>query len=189
MIVHPTTYPTLWFQQRNNEKSLVLKPPYQRKPVWTPKQQAYLIDTILQGYIIPEIYIHRVTKPDGNTIYNIVDGQQRIRSILDFLNDKLPLLQEYTPDFSDYNFSDLPDSLKSTIYNYTFFIREITDATEEEVRNLFKRMNRYVVPLKNNNARQVRLRGAIQYLGMELVRNYSAEYSESDNILILIPQE
>jgi len=45
------------------------------------------------------------------------------------------------------------------------------------------------VPLKNNNARQVSLRGAIQYLGMELVRNYSAEYSESDNILILIPQE
>jgi hypothetical protein len=159
MQVNPTTYSTIWFQQRNNEKALILKPPYQRKPVWTPKQKAYLIDTILQDYIIPEIYIHRVTKADGNTIYNVVDGQQRIRSILEFLNDIFPLLEEFTPDYAEYTLSDLPDSLKAKIYNYIFYVREITNATEEEVRNLFKRMNRYVVPLNPQELRHATYQG------------------------------
>jgi hypothetical protein len=159
MKVNPTTYPTIWFQQRNNEKALILKPPYQRKPVWTTKQQAYLIDTILEGYIIPEIYMHRVTDADGNTIYNVVDGQQRIRSILNFLNDKLPLSENFTPDYTDYTFSDLPESQKRKIYNYTFYVREITDATEEEVRNLFKRMNRYVISLNPQELRHATYQG------------------------------
>lgn len=159
MQVNPTTYPTMWFQQRNNEKALILKPPYQRKPVWTTKQQAYLIDTILEGYIIPEIYMHRVTTADGNTIYNVVDGQQRIRSILEFLNDKLSLSEEFTPEYAECTFGDLPDSLKKKFYNYIFYVREITDATEEDVRNLFKRMNRYVVPLNPQELRHATYQG------------------------------
>ena len=159
MNVNPTTYPTIWFQQRNNEKALILKPPYQRKPVWTTKQQAYLIDTILAGYIIPEIYMHRVTDANGNTIYNVVDGQQRIRSILNFLNENLSLSEEFTPEYADYNFGDLPETQRSKIYNYTFYVREITDATEEEVRNLFKRMNRYVISLNPQELRHATYQG------------------------------
>jgi hypothetical protein len=180
MLVNPTTYPTMWFQQRNSEKSLILKPPYQRKPVWTPKQQAYLIDTILQRYIIPEIYIHRVTTADGNTVYNIVDGQQRIRSILDFISDKLPLSEEFTPDYADYTFSDLPDSLRKIIYNYTFYVREITDATEEEVRNLFKRMNRYVVPLNPQELRHATYQGEF----IKLMEQLSEEEFWAENKIV-----
>ena len=153
MKVNPTTYPISWFRDRNIDKALVLKPPYQRKPVWSPDQKAYLIDTIIKGYLIPEIYIHRETDAGGKTIFNIVDGQQRIRSILEFLNNDFVLSEEYFPQYTDFNFDDLPSNIKTSIWDYTLFAREITNASEDEVRNLFKRMNKNVVAL---NAQELR---------------------------------
>lgn len=153
MKVNPQTSPVVWFNDRNNEKSLVLKPPYQRKPVWLPDQKAYLMDTILKGYLIPEIFIHRITDHTGKTIYNVVDGQQRIRSVLEFIGGEYALSSEYTSEYADYNFEDLPNPVKQTIWDFTINVREITNASEEEVRNLFRRMNKNVVPLNPQELR------------------------------------
>lgn len=176
MKVNPTTYPISWFRDRNLDKALILKPPYQRKPVWTDDQKAYLIDTIIKNYHIPEIYIHRDMDQDGKAIYNIVDGQQRVRSILDFLVGDFALSEEYNPEYADYNFEDLPDSIKKQIWNYTLYAREITDATEEEVRNLFKRMNRNVVALNTQELRHATYSGDFIKLMEELAEDeYWAE--------------
>lgn len=153
MKVNPTTYPISWFRDRNFDKSLILKPPYQRKPVWLYDQKAYLIDTILKKYHIPEMYIHREIESDGKAIYNVVDGQQRIRSILEFIDGELSLSEKYNPEYADYNFEDLPDTVKKEFWGYTIYAREITDAKDDEVRNLFKRMNRYVVALNPQELR------------------------------------
>ena len=171
MKVNPTTYPISWFRDRNLDKALVLKPPYQRKPVWTYNQKAYLIDTILENYHIPEIYIHRETDSDGKAIYNIVDGQQRIRSILDFLNGEFAISDKYNPEFADYNFDDLPDTFKKHIWNYTLYAREITDATGEEVRNMFIRMNRNVVALNPQELRHATYSGDFIKLMEELAED------------------
>jgi len=159
MKIDPTTHPISWFKDTNIDRSLILKPPYQRKPVWTRKQQAYLIDTILKKYHMPEIYVHRVTNSEGRSVYNIVDGQQRIKSILDFVNGDLALDQEYTPEYPDYNFDDLPEKVKEDFWGYTLYCREITSAEEEDVRNMFKRMNRNVVPLNPQELRHATYQG------------------------------
>ncbi len=159
MKVNPTTYPVSWYRDRNLEKTLVLRPPYQRKPVWTHNQKAYLIDTILKGYLIPEIYIHRVTDSKGQSIYNVVDGQQRIRSILDFTGGEFSLVEEYNPEYTDYTFQDLPESVQKDFWGYIMQVREITDASEDEVRNLFKRMNRNVVALNPQELRHATYSG------------------------------
>lgn len=159
MKVDPTTYPISWFRDRNIEKALVLRPPYQRKPVWTNKLKAYLIDTILNNYHIPEIYMHRVTDPSGKSIYNVVDGQQRIRSILDFIAGEFSLLDEYTPQYADNKFQDLPEGVQLSFWSYTLYVREITNASADEVGNLFKRMNRYVVPLNPQELRHATYSG------------------------------
>ncbi len=153
MKIIPTTQPLHWLRDRNVDKSLILKPPYQRKPVWTINQQTYLIDSILKDFQIPEIYIHRVTNAQGITIYNIVDGQQRIRAILDFIKGEFSLSEKYTPEYADFDFDDLPDSVKQVFWSFTIYIREITGASEEDVRNLFRRMNKNVVAL---NAQELR---------------------------------
>jgi hypothetical protein len=153
MNIYQSTQTVGWFYDRNKEKVLFLKPPYQRKPVWTDNQKEYLIDTILKDYFIPEIYIHRVTEKDGKSIYNVVDGQQRIRSILEFIAGAFELSNEYFTEFSGYKFDDLPEDSKIKIWSYPLFIREITNATEEEVRSVFRRMNKNVVSL---NAQELR---------------------------------
>ena len=159
MQVNPTTYPVSWFRDRKMESTLILKPPYQRKPVWTYRQKAYLIDTIIKKYHIPEIYIHRDTDQEGRAVYNIVDGQQRTRSVLEFLDGEFPLSEEYNPEYPDLNFKDLPENVRKQILNYTLYAREITDASEEQVRNLFKRMNQNVVALNSQELRHATYSG------------------------------
>src|SRR5579864_6539815 len=77
-----------WIRDRFREGTLKIKPPYQRKPVWVARQKCYLIESILRGLPIPEIYIQQTTSAEGDTEYAIVDGQQRIRAVLQFIGSE-----------------------------------------------------------------------------------------------------
>lgn len=74
-----------WFRDKYKAGDLKLRPPYQRKPVWAARQKCYLIESILLGLPVPEIFIHQTTDEDGNTKHAVVDGQQRIRTVLQFV--------------------------------------------------------------------------------------------------------
>ena len=53
-----TTHRTInWFNKAFRSEELELKAPFQRNPVWTDLQKAYLVDTALLGLPIPEIYM------------------------------------------------------------------------------------------------------------------------------------
>ena len=82
------TQPISWFNDRNNDGSLILKPPFQRKPIWAARQKCYLIESILLKLPIPEVYMQTVTSEDGKTTYAVVDGQQRIRTVLQFIGSE-----------------------------------------------------------------------------------------------------
>ena len=97
----PTTHRISEFHKWNMEKSLELHPPFQRKPVWSSSNKSYLIDTILHDLPVPEIYIQVKTDKEGNTKYIVVDGQQRIRSILEFIDGEYNILEEESQDFGD----------------------------------------------------------------------------------------
>jgi uncharacterized protein with ParB-like and HNH nuclease domain len=75
----------VWFKKAFDAGDLEIKPPFQRNPVWSLRQQSALIDTILLEYPIPEIYMQEVTDAEGNQKHLLVDGQQRIRSVLSYL--------------------------------------------------------------------------------------------------------
>ncbi len=169
--VDPATHPISWFRDRNAEQTLVLKPPYQRKPVWTENQKAYLIDTIIKSYHMPEIYIHRETDIKGKSIYNVVDGQQRIRAVLDFIAGGFSLSEEYNPEYADFNFDDLPSPVKQAFWDYTIYVREITGAMEEEVRNIFKRINKNVVALNPQELRHATYSGEFIRLMEEIAED------------------
>jgi uncharacterized protein with ParB-like and HNH nuclease domain len=63
----------------------VLVPPFQRNAVWTIVQKSYLIDTVLNGLPIPELYMQDVGDESGNEKHIVVDGQQRVRAVLDYV--------------------------------------------------------------------------------------------------------
>ena len=100
----PTTHRITEFHKWKKEGSLIINPPFQRKPVWSQKNRSYLIDTILSGLPVPEVYIQIKTDKDGNTKQIVVDGQQRIRSILDFIEGEYEILEEESLEFGGKEF-------------------------------------------------------------------------------------
>ena len=87
------------FQEWDQRDALVLQPKFQRRLVWLPKPKSYLLDSIVRGFPIPPIYIREILDPDRRkTVREVVDGQQRMQTIPDFLDDRLVILSEHNDD-------------------------------------------------------------------------------------------
>jgi len=122
-------------------------PDYQRPPVWSLNQKQLLIDTILRGYDIPKMYWRKIGKnPDK---YEVVDGQQRLRTIWEFMGGKFSLgkdqelidgvdLKNATYEGDKANI--LPDDLRLSFDTYALDIIVMTDTDDEEVREMFLRL-------------------------------------------------
>jgi hypothetical protein len=149
-----------WFAREASADTLDLSPPFQRRPVWTDEQSAYLIDTILHGLPFPEIYMRSETSPAGVSKYEVVDGQQRIRSILAFAQDDLELRgDEIAPSLRGKTFSDLTDAEKSAFWAYDVVTRELSEATDSDIRDLFRRLNIGAVTLNDQELRHAMYKG------------------------------
>src|SRR3954454_6766461 len=118
-----TTHTISWFWKRFQNDELELQPPFQRNPVWQEKQQAYLMDTVLHGYPIPELYLQTLVDESGNEKYVVVDGQQRIRACLEFLAGGYPLGEESGVLAGSY-FEDLTPTQRQQNFRYKFVVRE-----------------------------------------------------------------
>ncbi|KCZ58567.1 MULTISPECIES: DUF262 domain-containing protein [Hyphomonas] len=119
--------------------SLVPKPAFQRRKVWSQKDKARLIDTILLGYPFPEIYFcnGEIDTATGKGTTMIVDGQQRVSTIVEYFSDssdfKLP------PDLPPYK--DLTDSQKRAFLEYPVVVRNLGDTPLKEIVEIFRRIN------------------------------------------------
>jgi len=72
------------FINRYEKGQLKLNPGFQRESVWRDKDRDKLIDSILRNYPLPSIFLHRGRDDHGNSVYYVIDGKQRIESILMF---------------------------------------------------------------------------------------------------------
>lgn len=91
----------------NNVQSLYLlrgqvwlSPPYQRvSDIWPLDKQQLLIDTILNGFDVPKLYLHQLTPPqsrDGRLCkYAVIDGKQRLDAIWSFIDGKFALPDDF----------------------------------------------------------------------------------------------
>lgn len=157
-----------WFQARSKDGTLHLAPPYQRRRVWQDREKAYLADTIVRQLPIPELYVHVITDATGRTEYTVVDGQQRIAAILGFLRDEFLLLSEFSPDWGDRKFSNLPSDIKESFWGYSLVVRELHNASDADVRDLFQRLNRFVFALNAQELRNATFRGEFLHAISEL---------------------
>ena len=137
-----------WVKDRYTEGNLFVDNSFQRRYVWLKKHQVNLIETILMGYVIPEIYIWEVgTDPEsGETKYSIVDGQQRIGAIVGYVSGKFPLYTTYlstkNSSYAGKYFSELSDEDKMSIWGYSLSFRKIlSEVSREDIVNLFLRLN------------------------------------------------
>jgi hypothetical protein len=142
-----------WFKQAHDNDQLVMRPPFQRNVVWTESQQSFLIDTILRGYPIPELYMQEEVSEDGLEKHVVVDGQQRIKACLLFLEGKFCIDGETSPEWKDMKFEELGTLEKKRVFSYNFIVRQIPVVGEAEIREVFGRLNRNNVALNNQELR------------------------------------
>ena len=65
---------------------LNLSPGFQRDSVWTERDRAKLVDSIVRNYPLPTVFLYR-RESDGQIIYDVIDGKQRIETILRFAGE------------------------------------------------------------------------------------------------------
>jgi uncharacterized protein with ParB-like and HNH nuclease domain len=76
------------FVEWNNRDQLQLSPDFQRRSVWSLQAKSYLVDTVIRGKPMPKLFIAQDVK-DRRNIRTVVDGQQRLRSLLEYIeNDR-----------------------------------------------------------------------------------------------------
>lgn len=175
-----------WFNQRSKEvDGLIIKPTFQRNPVWTVNQKSYLIDSVLRSYPIPEIYLQEKVNDKGESQFVVVDGQQRLRAVLDFINNEFSLVpSETSEEWGNLTFDELSPTDKKKFFEYKFVIRLLPDIDEETIRNIFKRINK-----NNERLNQQELRQATYSGEFIIMINEIADRTYWEDIGLFTPQK
>ena len=93
---------------------LAIRPPYQREFVNDNAQSEAVIQTVLKGFPLNVMYWVKV----GDEQYEVLDGQQRTLSVMQYLKHKFPI----TIDGSKYYWDALPDDKYNAIMDYEFMV-------------------------------------------------------------------
>jgi hypothetical protein len=131
-------------------------PPYQREAsAWSLDKQQLFIDSLLNGYDVPKIYLHDLRGKHPTQVYAVVDGRQRLTAIWRFLRDELaladdfriepanrPELPEGTRDpVAGQRFSELDPAWQRVLRTTYLAVVLIQNATEDDIEDLFSRLN------------------------------------------------
>lgn len=133
-----------------NTGELTVDKSYQRRHVWMLQDKVRLIETILMELIVPEVFFWpaSIDPETGNMLTHIVDGQQRIAAISDFIDCKYKLNSKYLIDdhikglYGNLSFSELPPEAKTAIWTYKLSVVDIDKSwTMEQIKTMFYRLN------------------------------------------------
>lgn len=149
---------------------------YQRSPaVWPAAARSFLIETLLMGYPIPKIYLSQLTDiKTKKTRKEIVDGQQRSTAIQDFFENKFKLRRNAEPEAAaNKNYDELDDDLKGRFLSYSLTADLLIGGTDADIREVFRRMNSYTIPLNAEEKRHAQYQGEFKWYVYKLTRQYS----------------
>jgi hypothetical protein len=157
----PTTKDIGLLKQLHDQGQLILAAEFQRNSVWPRSAKAYLIDTIINDRPIPLLFFQRVSSAQtGRPGYSVIDGQQRLRAIFEFLDDRFRLSQsDKKSNYYNKKFSELPHAVREAIESYDLAILELTGYGDADIKDIFVRMNKYVVKLSPQELRHAKAEG------------------------------
>lgn len=157
----PTTKDVALLKQLHDQGQLMLAPEFQRNSIWPRAAKAYLIDTILNDRPIPLLFFQRISSAQtGRSGYAVIDGQQRLRAIFEFLEDRFKLSQsDKRVPYYNKKFSQLPKDLQDEIKDYDLVIQELVGYSDTDIKDIFVRMNKYVVKLSPQELRHAKSEG------------------------------
>ena len=145
-----------WFD--NNELSL--SPKYQRNAVWNNNAKSYLMDTILRGYPIPQIFLRQIIDVNTRkTTREIIDGQQRLRSIIEFSQDSFSISKSHNNELGGQFYSDLDDDLKEAFLSFNISTEIIKLKEDSKIYEMFARLNTNNMALNRQELRNAKYWG------------------------------
>jgi hypothetical protein len=169
---------TKWLYDLNRHGLIEVDNSFQRNYVWIEKHQIKLIESILIGFPIPEIYLWNTgtDSETGDTKYSIIDGQQRTGAIFQFIQNKFKLkernLDNNTAVFNNIRnrfFKDLEDNEKQAIWSYIFSIRIVRNAVgRQNIVGMFLRLNSGNMTLNPQELRNAEFEGEFVEFAAEL---------------------
>ena len=135
--VHRDQYSVFQLKRKIEQELLIASPEFQRANVWKPKQKSELIESILMGIPIPVFYFFE----DINGKQQVVDGKQRISTLLSFLNNDfklqdLKILGKKNGDdfFNGKKFNELEPKWQAKIEDYQLTVFVIRPPTPENIK-------------------------------------------------------
>jgi hypothetical protein len=116
----------------------------QRGYVWDKKRKSLLIDSIITGYPIPAFFAAK-----NENGYDMLDGKQRSITVHGFINNEFALsdVEDFETEsgelvpLSDKHFNELPEDIQDTILSYSFTIYYFDGITDDEISEMFYRLN------------------------------------------------
>ncbi len=134
--------------------SLELTARFQRREVWKTPAKSFFIDTLLRGYPVPPIYV-RITQSDDHsrTVREVIDGQQRLRALLDFVDGKYALTNAVDEAWRGAHFEELSKAQQNAIREFPFMFEILHGISDQRVLEIFSRLNTYSVPLNSQELR------------------------------------
>ena len=158
----PSTQDISWFLDLHSNKQLDLSPPYQRRSVWTKKDREFFLDTIFRDYPCPAIFLHKELSDDGKTIYHVVDGKQRIETIIAFTENKIAIPKNFGDAGLDgKKWRDLVSStdIQSKFWDYVLTVEFVKSIEGTVLNNVFDRLNRNSRKLEREELRHAKYEG------------------------------
>ncbi|MCP1410831.1 DUF262 domain-containing protein [Paenarthrobacter sp. A20] len=153
-------------KQLYDDGQLQISAEFQRNAIWPRPAKSFLIDTILTDNPIPVLYFQKgISAQTKRVEYTVVDGQQRLNAVFQFLENRFALT-ESDPSSPWYRqrWKSLDEEHRLQILSYDFVIQELVGYSSNHIRDMFKRMNRYVVALNPQELRHATEDGAFKRL-------------------------
>ncbi len=128
-----------YLQGIEKDENDIFIPTYQRNFVWNQERQSKFIESMLLGIPIP--YIFTADVDEGRL--EVVDGSQRLRTIVNFIESKLILSNlEILDKLNGFKYSNLGIARQRKFKNSTIRMIALSDKSDEEVRfMMFERIN------------------------------------------------
>jgi len=131
------------------------------------------MDTIIRGLPIPKIFIRQILDPGtGKSRREVVDGQQRLRTILSFVKDGFQIRRGHNPEYGNTFFSDLPQAKQLDILNYELSTDLLVNLSDAQILDIFSRLNSHAVVLNEQEKINAGHFGDFKRVADELAREY-----------------
>lgn len=178
MQINPNNYSVIEILEMLEQKKLVVNRDYQRGgSLWPDAPSAYFIDTILEGFTFPKIYVYEYMDRSSRGLRKeIVDGQQRIGAIERFYKDRFALRSDGPNQGKKY--SDLDEETQDKFLSYSVPVDVIRNASIAEILQMFRRMNAYTLPLNEAEKRHSSYHGLFKWFVNDMADEYDEFFVE-----------